>query len=67
MKPVLLLAVALPIPRAFLAGGPVGRPGAPAQCSSSAIRMTASYTKKDALLLDEEIERRCASSSLAAG
>ena len=53
-----LVALLLPATSAFLAGAPVGRPISPAaaQCVP-AIRMEAKATKKEDLLLDEEIDR----------
>jgi hypothetical protein len=54
-----ILAAALPAAHAFLAGSRGIALRSAAQCSP-AVRMEETYTKKEDLLLEEEIERRCA-------
>ena len=55
------MALLVPGALAFLAGSPLAPPPVPmAVRASPAIRMEASFTTKDDLLLEEEIERRCA-------
>ena len=60
MRTLLVAVAALPCASAFLANGPLARPAVAAQ-ATPIIRMDASFTKKDDLLLEEEIDRRCQS------